>query len=58
MAAPATRARTTRAARVALQDLRLERLDVVHGGDHTFPMGQGIRAVALSRLADDLAPLR
>lgn len=48
----------TRSMHVALQDLRLERLDVVHGGPHTFDMARGIRAVALSRLLDDIAPLR
>jgi predicted AAA+ superfamily ATPase len=48
----------TRSMRVALEDLRLERLDVVHGGPHTFPLAPRIRAVALSRLLDDLAPLR
>jgi predicted AAA+ superfamily ATPase len=48
----------TRSMRVALEDLRLERLDVIHGGPHTFPLAPRIRAVALSRLLDDLAPLR
>ncbi len=43
--------------RVALQDLRLSRLDVIHAGDHTFPLAPRIRAVALSRLLEDLAPL-
>jgi hypothetical protein len=42
---------------VALGDLRLERLDVVHGGPHTFPLAPRIRAVAFRRLLDDLAPL-
>jgi hypothetical protein len=48
----------TRSMRVALEDLRLDRIDVVHGGPHTFPLAPRIRAVALSRLLDDLAPLR
>ncbi len=47
----------TRSMRVALEDLRLERLDVVHGGPHTFPLARRIRAVALPRLLDDLEPL-
>ena len=42
---------------VALRDLRLERLDVVHGGPHTFLFAPGIGAVASRRLLDDLAPL-
>lgn len=47
----------TRSMRVALGDLRLERLDVVHGGPHTFRLAPRIRAVAFRRLLDDLAPL-
>jgi predicted AAA+ superfamily ATPase len=42
----------------ALSDLRLERLDVVHPGHATFPLGPKIRAVALERLGEDLAPLK
>jgi hypothetical protein len=44
--------------RNALRDLKLKRLDIVHAGDHTFPMGKNIRALALARLLDDLQPLR
>jgi len=36
--------------------LGLERIDVVHAGDHTFPLGEGIRAVAFSRLSSDVDP--
>jgi hypothetical protein len=43
---------------VALEDLRLERLDVVHGGPHTFRLAPRIRAVAFERLLDEIAPLR
>lgn len=43
--------------RTALEDLHLQRLDVVHGGDDTFPMAPRIRAVALSHVLDDLKPL-
>ena len=43
--------------RSALSDLHLTQLDVIHGGDKTFPMGERIRAVAMSRLQDDLKPL-
>jgi hypothetical protein len=42
---------------VALADLHLDRLDVVYAGDRTFPMDRKIRALALSRVLDDLAPL-
>jgi hypothetical protein len=47
----------TKSMRTALEDLRLERLDVVHGGPHTFPLAPRVRAVALSRLLEDLEPL-
>jgi predicted AAA+ superfamily ATPase len=47
----------TRSMRGALADLGLERLDVVHGGPHTFPLAPRIRALAFPRLLDDLAPL-
>ena len=43
--------------RIALADLGLSRLDVIHAGDETFPLGRNIRAVALARLLDDLQPL-
>jgi hypothetical protein len=47
----------TRSMHVAVEDLRLERLDVVHGGAHSFPLAPRIRAVALARLLEDLRPL-
>jgi uncharacterized protein len=43
--------------RIALEDLRLQRLDVIHGGQHTFALAPRVRAVAVSRLLDDLRPL-
>ncbi|HLX06648.1 MAG TPA: DUF4143 domain-containing protein, partial [Thermoanaerobaculia bacterium] len=43
--------------RSALADLALDRLDVVHAGDHTYPLADRVRALALSRLYDDLEPL-
>jgi hypothetical protein len=33
--------------KIALADLRLDRLDVVHAGEGVFPLGKRIRAVAL-----------
>ena len=44
--------------RRALADLHLSSLDVVHAGTETFPLARGIRAVALSRLHQDVEPLR
>ena len=37
-----------------LEIIRLTQLHVIHAGDHTFPLGRRIRAVALSRLTRDL----
>lgn len=44
--------------RIALQDLKLTSLDVIHAGRETFALAPRIRAVALSRVLEDLAPLR
>jgi predicted AAA+ superfamily ATPase len=44
--------------RAALADLRLKSLEVVHAGEHTFPLATKVRAVAASRLLQDLHPLR
>jgi hypothetical protein len=43
---------------VALADLGLARLDVIHAGEATFPLAPKIRAVAAQRILTDLAPLR
>lgn len=47
----------TPSVRTALSDLRLTRIDVIHAGEHTFPLAPRIGAIALPRLLDDLAPL-
>jgi hypothetical protein len=47
--------RRTRSMYAARQTLGLDRLDVVHGGAATFPLGDGVRALALGRLLVDLA---
>lgn len=44
--------------RSALADLKLRQLDVVHGGRDTFPLAPRIRALSLSRILEDLGPLR
>ena len=49
--------RVTPSMRSALEDLRLDRIDVIHAGDRTFDLARGIRAVALSRLLTDIQPL-
>jgi len=43
--------------RIALADLNLNRLDVIHAGEQTFPLAKKIRAVALTRLLEDVKPL-
>jgi uncharacterized protein len=46
--------KTTPSINRALSDLRLQRIDVIHAGEHTFPLAENIRAVALQRLLDDV----
>jgi uncharacterized protein len=48
----------TRSMRIACEDLRLERIDVIHAGPDTFPMNDQLRAVSARRLLDDVAPLK
>lgn len=48
---------TTRSMHEAREDLGLDVIQVIHGGDHSFPMKNGIQAVAFSRMAEDIAPL-
>ena len=48
---------TTRSMHIALADLDLERIDVVHAGDRTFPLAERIRALSLSRVLEDLVAL-
>ena len=48
----------TRSMHVALEDLKLEQLDVLHAGENTFPLAPKIRAVAARRLLQDVRPLR
>jgi predicted AAA+ superfamily ATPase len=49
--------RITPSIRTALDDLHLERVDVVYPGEHTFPLAERVRALALPRLYEDLEPL-
>ncbi len=50
-----TAPRRTRSMLIALADLRLDELVVVHAGEHSFPMGDRLRAVPVARLVDELA---
>jgi predicted AAA+ superfamily ATPase len=42
--------------RTALADLKLQRLFVVHAGEHSFDMAKKVRAVALTHLLDESKP--
>lgn len=46
-----------RSMHVAKSDLRLDRLDVVHAGERTFPLQDGIRALSAHRVLEDLEVL-
>jgi predicted AAA+ superfamily ATPase len=48
----------TASMRVALRDLGLVRLDVIHAGEHSFPMAPKVRAIAARDLGSALKPLR
>jgi predicted AAA+ superfamily ATPase len=47
----------TKSMRIAMADLKLDRLDVIHAGKETYPMAEGIRAVSLERIGSDLERL-
>lgn len=49
--------KVTPSIRAAADDLRLDRVDVVYPGDHTFPLAERVRALAFPRLYEDLEPL-
>jgi predicted AAA+ superfamily ATPase len=53
-----TSPRFTPSIRNALVDLKLRRLDVIHAGDQTFSLSERVRAVAFTRLDDDIEPFR
>jgi len=48
----------TRSMKIAMQDLRLDALDVIHAGRETFALGKGIRAVAAGSLLEFVPSLR
>lgn len=48
----------TRSMSAVLEDLDLERLDVVHAGERTFSLARKVRAVAAGELLDQIEPLR
>lgn len=48
---------STRSMHAARASLGLDRIDVIHAAEHTFPLADGIRAVAFARLFADVEPL-
>ena len=46
--------RTTRSMHTAVEDLRLDRLDVIHGGRETYALRDRIRAVSIFRIREDV----
>jgi len=52
-----TSPRITPSMRIALKDLKLKRLDLIHAGEESFMLDKKIRAVALTRLLDDIPAL-
>lgn len=49
--------KVTKSMLIALEDLKLDRIDVIHPGAHSFPLSEKIWATAIGKLADDLPPL-
>lgn len=45
--------RISRSVRSALEDLKLTRMDVVHAGPESFPLGRRIRAISAERLHEE-----
>jgi len=48
----------TKSMHIAVEDLGLESIDVVHAGGETYPLSTKIRALAISRLTTDLIRAR
>ena len=48
---------STRSLRIAQQDLGIPDLVVVHAASRSFPLGEGLRAVAAARIQEDVKPL-
>ena len=43
--------------RIAVADLRLDSLEVIHAGSETYALGERVRAVPLARIAAEVEPL-
>jgi len=47
----------TKSTKIAIEDLKLDSLDIVHLGAETYPLTHKVRAVSISRLSRDLRRL-
>jgi predicted AAA+ superfamily ATPase len=52
-----TAPRMTQSFRAARDSLGLTRMDIIHAGEHSFPLTEGSAAVAFERLFEDVDPL-
>lgn len=52
-----TTPKLTLSMRSALESLNLTHLDVIHSGDHTFPLAENVRAVSFVRMLEDIKKL-
>ncbi|WP_295888198.1 ATP-binding protein [uncultured Thiohalocapsa sp.] len=52
-----TAPKITPSMRHAIADLGLDRLDVIHAGEHSFPLAERIQALSMRRLLTDIGPL-
>lgn len=52
-----TAPRTTRSLHAVQDSLGLTRLNIIHAGEHSFPLARGFHAIAFTRLLEDLDPL-
>lgn len=50
--------RVTPSIRSAMETLALERVDVIHAGEDSYPLSRGVRAVALANVTKELSRLR
>lgn len=48
----------TKSMHIAMQDLKLDQLTVLHAGEHDFPLSDGIQAVSAQHLLTAIRPLR
>jgi hypothetical protein len=44
--------------RIAMEDLKLDSIEVIHPGSNSYPLAPKIRAVAIADLWNAIAPLR